>query len=123
MTDRMRAMPSARATAASQSSPQAVSSKAGVPIAAQRYDLMTQPDRAALRGRYVEQQGGLCHHCQGPLNEAPPEEIQAKHIDWRRFPPNFTRHPVHLHHSHRTGLTIGAVHSLCNAVLWQYHGE
>jgi hypothetical protein len=30
---------------------------------------------------------------------------------------------VHLHHSHETGMTIGAVHARCNAVLWQYHGE
>jgi hypothetical protein len=28
-----------------------------------------------------------------------------------------------LHHCHQTGLTIGAVHAKCNAVLWQYHGE
>lgn len=84
---------------------------------------MTQPERAQLRGRYVEVQGGKCHHCGGSLSEKPPAEIADKPIDWRRFPPNFTRYPVHLHHNHRTGMTIGAVHSLCNAVLWQYHGE
>ena len=39
------------------------------------------------------------------------------------FPPNFFKWPVHLHHSHDTGMTIGAVHARCNAVLWQYHGE
>lgn len=32
-------------------------------------------------------------------------------------------YPVHLHHDHKTGLTIGAVHAKCNAVLWQYYGE
>jgi hypothetical protein len=39
------------------------------------------------------------------------------------FPKNFLKWPVHLHHSHDTGMTIGAVHSYCNAVLWQYHNE
>ena len=39
------------------------------------------------------------------------------------FPKNFFDHPIHLHHDHETGMTIGAVHAQCNAVLWQYHGE
>ena len=92
-------------------------------IAPQRYDRMSQPERAKLRGEYVREQNGLCCHCNGPLKDAPPSSITGKLIDWRKFPPHFTRLPVHLHHSHKTGLTIGAVHSLCNAVLWQYHGE
>lgn len=90
---------------------------------AQDYRKLTQPQRAVLRGQYVKVQGGRCCHCHGLLGEEPPQEIRAKSINWRRFPPNFTRHPIHLHHSHKTGLTIGAVHALCNAVLWQYHGE
>jgi len=92
-------------------------------IEPQDYELLTQPERAALRGEYVRAQDSKCHHCGGLLDREPPEHIRAKRIDWRRFPPNFTRHPVHLHHSHKTGMTIGAVHALCNAVLWQYHGE
>jgi hypothetical protein len=44
-------------------------------------------------------------------------------IDRELFPPGFFNYPVHLHHSHNSGLTIGAVHSYCNAVLWHYHGE
>jgi hypothetical protein len=39
------------------------------------------------------------------------------------FPELFLKYPVHLHHSHVTGLTIGAVHAYCNAVLWVYHDE
>jgi len=92
-------------------------------ITPENYEHLTQPERAVLRGRYVEDQGGRCHHCGARLTEAAPKEISAKAIDWKRFPPNFLRHPVHLHHSHKTGMTIGAVHALCNAVLWQYHGE
>lgn len=92
-------------------------------IEPQDYEVLTQPERAQLRGRYVAEQGGNCHHCGASLDGPPTREITSKRIDWRRFPPNFTRHPVHLHHSHDTGMTIGAVHALCNAVLWQYHGE
>ena len=46
-----------------------------------------------------------------------------KWIDEELVPENFFKYPVHLHHSHYTGMTIGAVHANCNAVLWQYHGE
>lgn len=87
------------------------------------YRKLTQPERAALRGRYVEAQDGKCHHCGASLASSPPRSIMGKTINWRRFPPNFLRHPVHLHHCHKSGRTIGAVHAYCNAVLWQYHGE
>lgn len=43
-------------------------------------------------------------------------------IDERLFPKGFFDHPVHLHHNHDTGLTIGAIHCYCNAISWQYHG-
>jgi hypothetical protein len=89
----------------------------------QNYTRMTQPERAELRARYVEHQGGKCHYCAHELSSEPSPEVQAKSINWKRFPPNFLRWPVHLHHSHKTGMTIGAVHARCNAVLWQYHGE
>lgn len=87
------------------------------------YNRLTISERRAVRERYVELQQGLCCHCQGPLAEEPPEHITSKRILWSSFPPMFLKHPVHLHHSHDTGLTIGAVHAYCNAVLWQYHGE
>ena len=95
----------------------------GERVVSQNYERLTQPERAQLRGRYVSAQDGRCHHCGGALDQEPPENITSKPINWKRFPPNFTRWPVHLHHSHKTGMTIGAVHALCNAVLWQYHGE
>lgn len=97
---------------------------AGITLPA-RYDDLTQRGRAAAREAYVEEQGGLCYHCKHELNGNPPDEIMSLPIDWTRFPGgrSFLTRPVHLHHCHRTGLTIGAVHALCNAVLWQYHGE
>lgn len=79
--------------------------------------------RRAVRLAYIEHQGGKCLHCSSPLDADPPKSITGKTINWRRFPPNFLRYPVHLHHDHKTGLTLGAVHAYCNAVLWQYHGE
>lgn len=79
--------------------------------------------RKKAREQYVVEQNNICCHCGGKLDENPPQRIRNKRIDWSLFPPNFTKYPVHLHHSHDTGMTIGAVHSYCNAVLWQYHGE
>jgi hypothetical protein len=88
-----------------------------------RYDDMSWQERREVRLAYVQSQGGQCHHCKAALDGDPPQEIMRKRINWRLFPANFLKHPVHLHHSHDTGLTIGAVHARCNAVLWQYHGE
>lgn len=97
---------------------------AGIALPA-RYDDLTQRGRAAVREAYVEEQNGECYHCKHPLHEQPPLEIMRLEIDWTRFPGgrSFLSRPVHLHHCHRTGLTIGAVHAYCNAVLWQYYGE
>lgn len=87
------------------------------------YPSLEWQERREVRNAYVERQDGCCKHCKVPLDGDPPSSIRSKRIDWRRFPPNFLRHPVHLHHCHDTGMTIGAVHAYCNAVLWQYHGE
>lgn len=92
-------------------------------VVPQDYRKMTQPERRALRMRYADAQGGLCHHCAAPLTGEPRDDVRKARIRWSLFPPNFTKYPVHLHHSHRTGRTIGAVHALCNAYLWQYHDE
>ncbi len=90
------------------------------------YSKLSAARRIAVRERYVEVQMGLCYHCKGYLHEPPPLSILAKKINWHAFPgreAGFLRHPVHLHHDHRTDLTLGAVHAYCNAVLWQHHGE
>jgi len=79
--------------------------------------------RKLVREEYIKQQGGVCYYCKSSLMKAPPEGIRNKKIDWKLFPPNFLKHPHHLHHSHDTGMTLGTVHAYCNAVLWQYHGE
>lgn len=75
------------------------------------------------RDEYVKLQDGKCYHCGADLKHKPSSEIMKKRVDRKLFPDNFFKWPVHLHHCHKTGLTIGAVHNRCNAVLWQYHGE
>lgn len=80
-------------------------------------------EKRVVREEYINQQGGICYHCEKPLNGEPARDIASKSINKRLFPQNFFKWPVHLHHCHNTGMTIGAVHSYCNAVLWQYHGE
>lgn len=85
------------------------------------YRSISSAKRKAVREEYVARQGGLCAHCKGNLDKEPPDHVTSKWIYWRLFPPNFLRYPVHLQHSHETGMTEGAVHAYCNAVSWQYH--
>jgi hypothetical protein len=77
--------------------------------------------RREIREQYIQEQKGLCYWCKGSLEEGPSEEITNHKINWRLFPPHFLRHPIHLQHDHDSGLTEGAVHAYCNAVMWQYH--
>jgi hypothetical protein len=87
------------------------------------YDQATAYTRKKAREAYVKLQGGLCHYCGEPLTGPPPEDVTRKKVNQSLFPPSFFQWPVHLHHHHTTGMTIGAVHNRCNAVLWQYYGE
>ena len=87
------------------------------------YDKASPMERRVAREQYIKRQNGLCWYCKEPLTGQPSQEVMDKFIYKRLFPENFFVWPVHLHHNHDTGLTIGAVHSRCNAVLWQYHGE
>jgi hypothetical protein len=87
------------------------------------YNNLHWTERRTVREEYIKRQNGICSHCGHPLNGEPNSNITKKKIDEKLFPPSFFKWPVHLHHHHRTGMTIGAVHNYCNAVLWQYHGE
>ena len=80
-------------------------------------------EKAFVREQYVKEQNGLCYYCSKLLNQDPPEEIISKEINWKLFPPNFLKYPIHLQHNHKTDMTEGAVHAYCNAVLWQYEGK
>lgn len=87
------------------------------------YETSDWRQRKKARLAYIERQGGICCHCKAPLSGDPREKEQQAKINWKLFPPNFLSHPVHLHHNHKTGMTIGAAHARCNAYLWQYEGE
>ena len=89
----------------------------------QLYAKLNTRQKRDLRVKYGESQNGLCYHCKNPLKWPPTEAMRIKSINLSLFPKNFLQYPVHLHHSHKTGLTLGAVHARCNAVLWQYHKE
>lgn len=87
------------------------------------YDAIPINERRLVREEYIRLQEGKCYHCGNPLDDYPSDEALSYVVNEDYFPPNFFKWPVHLHHNHETGMTIGAVHSHCNAVLWQYHGE
>lgn len=87
------------------------------------YNKLSLKERRAVRLEYIRQQGGKCWYCRGSLSEQPTEAVRKFNIDLKWFPEGFLKNPVHLHHDHDTGLTEGAVHGYCNAVLWQYFGK
>lgn len=87
------------------------------------YTTLTSEQRKLVRFEYVKLQSNKCYHCHEDLDKNPSKDILKKKINTKLFPPNFFNYPIHLHHSHETGMTIGVVHARCKAVLWQYHGE
>lgn len=87
------------------------------------YDDIPVSRRWKVREEYIRLQGGKCSFCRAPLDGDPPEKIMKKKVWKSQFPSGFFDSPIHLHHDHKTGMTKGAVHSYCNAVLWTYHGE
>lgn len=79
--------------------------------------------RKKARLEYIKLQEGLCYYCHEPLKKKAPLRIRKMKLKRGGFPRGFWKYPIHLHHCHKTDLTLGAVHNYCNAVLWQYHGE
>ena len=89
----------------------------------QNYNKLSRQERREVRLEYIKQQNNLCYWCSESLDKEPPEKITNKTINWKLFPPNFLQYPIHLQHCHKTGMTEGAVHAYCNAVMWQYDGK
>lgn len=87
------------------------------------YENTHYTDRRLVREEYAQRQHGKCFHCDAMLVGPPSDEMLDQDVDESLFPKGFFDWPVHLHHSHEDGMTIGAVHAYCNAVLWQHHGE
>jgi len=88
-----------------------------------KYNGLDYKTKHIVKQAYTELQKGLCCHCKEPLIGRPSKAVSSLKINTKLFPENFFKYPVHLHHSHITGLTIGVAHCECNAVLWQYYGE
>jgi hypothetical protein len=88
-----------------------------------KYTTLSPRQKRLVRLEYIKLQNGKCYHCGESLGGKPSTEVMEKYIEKSLFPPNFFTHPIHLHHNHETGMTIGVVHARCNAVLWQYFGE
>lgn len=87
------------------------------------YNTLSPQEKRAVREEYIKRQEGNCYFCHSPIEGPPSTSITKKPVHEEYYPPGFFDHPVHLHHNHQTGMTIGTVHAYCNAVLWEYHGE
>jgi len=87
------------------------------------YSNLNQKTRKYVREQYIIEQKNKCMFCNKLLTEKPPESITNAKIDWSLFPTGFLKYPIHLQHNHDTDLTEGAVHSYCNAYMWQFEGR
>ena len=87
------------------------------------YTKLTRGERRLVREEYIIQQQGKCYWCQNRLWMLPTDEVLQAWINSDIFPKGFLNYPVHLQHNHDTGMTEGAVHARCNAVMWQYHNR
>lgn len=85
------------------------------------YTKLNQLEKREVREQYISEQKGLCYYCGERLDNLSPHIF--KQIDESLFPSKFFDYPIHLQHNHVTNMTEGAVHSHCNAVMWQYDGR
>ncbi len=87
------------------------------------YRKLKQHQKRAVREEYIRLQGGKCCFCGVSLTARSPYEEGETPVHVERYPVGFFDHPVHLHHDHVTGMTIGAIHAYCNAVSFDYFEE
>ena len=87
------------------------------------YTKLTSTERREVREQYALDQGNVCIYCDIYLDHLPADWVLNKEINWNLFPDGFLDHPIHLQHNHAPGMTEGAVHAYCNAVMWQYEGR
>ena len=87
------------------------------------YNELGYTERRVVRQQYIKEQNNKCFYCKNNIYEQPDLYILNKKINWSLFPKNFLESPIHLQHCHKTGMTEGAIHSYCNAILWCYHGK
>jgi hypothetical protein len=87
------------------------------------YDSLTQTQRRKVREEYIKLQENKCCHCGQALDGQPSDEVLDADLNMELFPKHFLLHPIHLHHDHKTGFTIGALHARCNGYVFQYLGQ
>ncbi len=87
------------------------------------YNKLSPHKRKEVRDQYVRDQNNICMYCKCSLSGIPSLDVTSKHIDLSLFPRGFLNSPIHLQHNHSTGMTEGAVHAYCNAVMWQYENR
>lgn len=87
------------------------------------YQNCSTKQRKLVREEYCKIQNNLCYFCGNPLSDGPTKKVMDLYIDESLFPNGFFRNPIHLHHDHNTGMTLGSVHCVCNAILWQYYNQ
>ena len=87
------------------------------------YNKLNITEKRLIREEYCKIQNNLCYYCNSDLDSDPPDNILSIDVTYDFYPKNFFEYPIHLHHNHITGLTIGAVHSYCNAILWEHENE
>lgn len=87
------------------------------------YTKLHWTERKAVREQYIKLQDNKCFYCGESLDFPPPDKIVEMEIPKYLFPQGFFDCLVHLQHDHITGMTEGAVHSYCNAVMWVYDGK
>lgn len=87
------------------------------------YTKLKIKEKREVRQEYIRLQDNKCFYCGEDLSVTAPKHIKEKKINWKLFPKNFLKYPIHLQHNHQTGMTEGAVHNYCNAVMWQYEGR
>ncbi len=88
-----------------------------------KYHLLNSTKKKEVREEYIKIQNGKCWFCLSDLRSEPPQIVTERPINLKLFPPRFLSNPIHLQHDHQSGLTEGAVHAYCNAVLWQYYNR
>ena len=87
------------------------------------YTKLHWTERKTVREQYIKLQNNKCFYCKGNLDDPPPDKILEIDVPRYLFPQGFFDYPVHLQHDHTTGMTEGAVHSYCNAVMWVWDGK
>lgn len=87
------------------------------------YSDLTLAQKRGVRAEYTRRQGNKCQFCNESLDGPPHRKVREASISSELFPPGFFKHPVHLHHDHDTGWTIGATHSRCNAYSFEYYDQ